>query len=228
MSTLAALARAQAYMAGTGVRLTTVCHLHVHDRPLVLIPLAMAGEANAPLAAMAGTSPGDARLLVVAQPRNRDERFAFAADLGAIVAAYVDSFTGVAEPIAVDRGREVRFRFVDAPQIWVPNAGGVDFLRLFGRSTRFRTVGGGAGGWAVLGRQGRARAGLDPGEQRRQTRVLGGTLPGRPVLAERAYRVQQQARAGHLGRVGEERQPPAEQRHRRVNRVVAVDRTKSG
>lgn len=142
MSTLAALARAQAYMAGTGVRLTTVRHLHVHDRPLVLIPLAMAGEANAPLAAMAGTSPGDARLLVVAQPRNRDERFAFATELGAIVAAYVDSFTGVAEPIAVDRGREVRFRFVDAPQIWVPNTGGIDFLRLFGRSTRFRTVDG--------------------------------------------------------------------------------------
>ena len=139
MSTLAALARAEAYTAGHAVPLTTVRHLHVHDRPLVLIPLAMAGEANAPLAAMAGTAPGDARLLVLAQPRNRDERFTFAAELGAIVAAYVESFTGVAEPVTGDRGR---FRFVDAPQIWVPNAGGIDFLRLFGRSTRFRTVDG--------------------------------------------------------------------------------------
>jgi hypothetical protein len=36
----------------------------------------------------------------------------------------------------------VRHRFVDAPQIWVPNTGGVDFLKLFGRSTRFRQVDG--------------------------------------------------------------------------------------
>ena len=114
----------------------------MHDRPLVLVPLAMAGEANAPLAALAGTARSRRRLLVVAQPRNRDQRFAFAAELAAIVVTYVDSFTGVAEPVAVDRGRDVRYRFVDAPQIWVPNTGGVDFLRLFGRSTRFRRVDG--------------------------------------------------------------------------------------
>jgi hypothetical protein len=34
----------------------------------------------------------------------------------------------------------VRHRFTDAPQLWVPNTGGVDFLRLFGRSTRFRST----------------------------------------------------------------------------------------
>ena len=78
----------------------------------------------------------------MAQPRNRDQRFAFAASLAEILVPYVDSFTGVAEPVAVDRGRDVRYRFVDAPQIWVPNTGGVDFLKLFGRSTRFRRVDG--------------------------------------------------------------------------------------
>ena len=142
MSTLTALARVQAVEAGRATPIATVRHLHVHTRPLVLIPLAMAGEANAPLAAMAGTDPAHPSLLVVAQPRNRDQRFAFAAELAGIVLAYVDSFAGVAEPVAVDRGRDVRFRFVDAPQIWVPNSGGVDFLRLFGRSTRFRRVDG--------------------------------------------------------------------------------------
>jgi hypothetical protein len=142
MSTLTALARAEAFAAGRAGPIATVRHLHVHDRPLVLIPLAMAGEANAPLAAMVGSARADPQLLVVAQPRNRDERFAFAARLGDIVRDYVESCTGVAEPIAVDRGRDVRFRFVDAPQLWVPNTGGVDFLRLFGRSTRFRTVDG--------------------------------------------------------------------------------------
>ena len=142
MSTLTALARAQAVVAGRALPIATVRHLHVHDRPLMLIPLAMAGEANAPLAAMVGSSRTEPRLLVVAQPRNRDQRFAFAAELGTILAGYVDSFTSVAEPIAVDRGRDVRYRFVDAPQLWVPNTGGVDFLRLFGRSTRFRSVDG--------------------------------------------------------------------------------------
>jgi hypothetical protein len=142
MSTLTALARAQAVAAGRALPIATVRHLHVHDRPLVLIPFAMAGEANAPLAALVGSPPEEPRLLVVAQPRNRDQRFAFAAELSALVVSYVESFTGVAEAVAVDRGRDVRYRYLDAPQLWVPNTGGVDFLRLFGRSTRFRSVDG--------------------------------------------------------------------------------------
>jgi hypothetical protein len=142
VSTLTALARAQAVAEGHAQRIATVRHLHLHERPMVLIPLAMAGEANAPLAAMVGTSPSDPRLFVVPQPRNRDQRFAFAAELADLLLSYVQGFCGVAEPIAVDRGRDVRFRFVDAPQVWVPNTGGVDFLKLFGRSTRFRRVDG--------------------------------------------------------------------------------------
>lgn len=109
---------------------------------MVLVPLAMAGEANAPLAAMVGTSVGAPHLLVVRQPRNRDERFAFAAGLAEHVVGYLESFSGETEAVAVDRGRDVRYRFVDAPQVWVPNGGGVEFLRLFGRSTRFRRVDG--------------------------------------------------------------------------------------
>ncbi len=142
MSTLTALARAQAFSAGRAEPIATVRHLHVHDQPLVFVPLAMAGEPNAPLAAMIGTSPGDASLLVVAQPRNRDQRFAFAASLASILVPYVDSFADLTEAVAVDRGRDVRYRSADAPQIWVPNTGGVDFVKLFGRSTRFRQVDG--------------------------------------------------------------------------------------
>jgi hypothetical protein len=142
MSTLTALARAQAFAFGRAAAIATVRHLHVHDRPLVLIPLEMAGEANAPLAAMVGTAADDPQLLVVAQPRNRDQRFGFASSLASLLVPYVESFTGVAEPIAVDRGRDVRLRFTDAPQVWVPNTGGVEFLKLLGRSTRFRTVDG--------------------------------------------------------------------------------------
>ncbi|HET9518030.1 MAG TPA: hypothetical protein VFO77_09920 [Actinoplanes sp.] len=142
MSTLTALAQAQAWAAGRAEPIATVRHLHLHERPLVLVPLAMAGEANAPLAAMIGTSQADARLLVVAQPRNRDQRFAFAAELADVVVSYLQGHCAVAEAVAVDRGRDVRYRYVDAPQVWVPNPAGVDFLRLFGRSTRFRRVDG--------------------------------------------------------------------------------------
>jgi hypothetical protein len=142
LSTLVALARAQAVSSGRAQLIATVRHLHVHDRPFVLIPLAMAGEAHAPLAAMAGTSAGDPKLFVVSQPRNRDERFGFAADLAALLLPYLNSFQALTEAVAVDRGRDVRHRFTDAPQVWLPNSGGIDFLRLFGRSTRFRRVDG--------------------------------------------------------------------------------------
>jgi hypothetical protein len=142
MSTLTALARAQAVATGRAQPIATVRHVHVSDRPMVLIPLAMAGEAHAPLAVLLGTGPADARLLVVTDPRNRAERFAFAAALADRLLPYLESFASVAEPVAVDRGRDVRYRFVDAPQLWVPNTGGVDFLKLFGRSTRFRRVDG--------------------------------------------------------------------------------------
>ncbi|WP_405092589.1 hypothetical protein OG767_06475 [Micromonospora sp. NBC_01392] len=138
MSTLRALARAQAVAAGRAQPVATVRHLHLSDRPLVLVPLALAGEANAPLAVLVGAAPDEARLLVVPQPRNRDQRFAFAAELAGIVLPYLDSFRGVTEAVAVDRGRDVRHRYVDAPQLLVPNPAGITFLRLFGRSTRFR------------------------------------------------------------------------------------------
>ncbi|MFC7531319.1 hypothetical protein [Actinoplanes sp. GCM10030250] len=142
MSTLTALARVQAVASGTAQPIATVRHLHVHDHPLVLIPLAMAGEANAPLAAAVGTGPSAMRLLVVEQPRNRDDRFAFFAALAEELVPYLDSFATETEDVPIDRGKDVRQRYVDAPQIWVPNPGGVDFLRLLGRSTRFRTTDG--------------------------------------------------------------------------------------
>jgi hypothetical protein len=142
LSTLVALARAQASATDRAQPIATVCHLHVSAQPFVLIPLAMAGEAHAPLAVLAGADPRAPELLVVSQPRNRDERFAFADALATRLVPYLESFAGETETVAVDRGRDVRHRFVDAPQVWVPNPGGVDFLRLFGRSTRFRRIDG--------------------------------------------------------------------------------------
>ncbi|MFG1927418.1 hypothetical protein [Cryptosporangium sp. NPDC048952] len=147
MSAIGAYARAVAVADGVAQPITTVRHVHVAARPLVFVPLALAGEANAPLAAMIGTDRARPRLLIVPQPRDRQLRFAFAAALAEILLAYLSSF-----PVAVE-GEDPTAD--DAPQLWVPNRGGLAFLRLFGRSTRFRRTTGDypvAPGVPVLGR----------------------------------------------------------------------------
>ncbi|HWG98052.1 MAG TPA: hypothetical protein VNV66_01745, partial [Pilimelia sp.] len=132
VSVLAAYVRARAVAAGVAQPTATVRHVHLAPRPLVLVPLTLAGEANAPLAALLGTGEAEPELLLVPQPRNRDLRFAFAAELASRVLAYVAGCVGEVE--AVPGGG----RYADAPQLVVPNPGGVAFLRLFGRATRFR------------------------------------------------------------------------------------------
>ncbi|HYZ57434.1 MAG TPA: hypothetical protein VE733_28580 [Streptosporangiaceae bacterium] len=136
MSTLTSLARAIAQEQQAAQPITTVRHVHISHRPFVFIPLALAGEANAPLAAMAGDDPGAPRLLTVPEPRDRDQRFAFAADLAAIILRYIESYLGDEETAGTTK--ETRTRYADAPQLLVPNPAGVAFTRLLGRSTRFR------------------------------------------------------------------------------------------
>src|SRR5262249_26386520 len=138
MTTLTSLARALAADRGVAQPAATVRHVHLARRPLVLIPLALAGEANAPLAAMVGDDPESPVLLTVAQPRNRDQRFAFAAVLARIAVGYIERFCAAEETVPGGRGQHPRTRYADAPQILVPNPAGIVFLRLLGRSTRFR------------------------------------------------------------------------------------------
>ncbi len=135
MSTLTALARALAVERGAAQPCCAVRHVHISDRPLVFVPLALAGEAGAPLAAMVGDRPQAARLLTVPEPRDRDQRFAFAAELAAIVLDYIGRYLSREETVNV---REPRVRFADAPQLLLPNPAGLAFTRLLGRSTRFR------------------------------------------------------------------------------------------
>ncbi|HEX9033037.1 MAG TPA: hypothetical protein VF834_14450 [Streptosporangiaceae bacterium] len=137
MTTLTSLARAEAVRAGRARLACTVRHVHLSGRPLVLIPLALAGEACAPLAAMVGTDPGSPSLLVVAQPRDRSQRFAFMADLAGIVLPYLEGFLALRETVQ-GRGGEPWSRCADAPQVLLPSPGGLAFTRLLGRSTRFR------------------------------------------------------------------------------------------
>src|SRR5260370_17740250 len=106
MSALAAFARGQAVSDGVAQPVSTVRDVHIADRPLVLVALTLAGEANAPLAAMIGDDPQSGELLVVSQPRNRDQRFAFAAELARIVVGYIATYRPPPEPVRPAPGQE--------------------------------------------------------------------------------------------------------------------------
>jgi hypothetical protein len=139
MSVLTAYARVRAVREGRAQPIATVRHLHLAERPMVFIPLRLAGEAAAPLGAMAGTDPAEPRLLVVPQPRDRDLRFAFVAELASIMLPYVEGFAARTETVEARNPYE---RSLDAPQILVPNRRGIAFTRLLGRSSRFRRADG--------------------------------------------------------------------------------------
>lgn len=146
MSLIATLARLEAVSTGRAQPAATVRHRRLSDRPLVFVPLTTAGEAGAPLGALVGTDRDAPHLLVVPQPRDRDLRFAFLSELADIVLPYLDAYADVVE--AAERaetdpetGKRVKVEVelcVDAPQLIVPSRAGVDFVRLLGRSMRFR------------------------------------------------------------------------------------------
>ena len=150
MTVLAALTRAAAASAGRALPTKTVRHVHLAERPLVLVAAQLAGEACAPLAVLVGDDRDKPRLLVVYEPRDRAQRFAFAADLAAVLLpaierhADTDADADVADAAdAADAadgpdGAERTEPYPDAPQLLVPNPATAAFVRLLGRSTRFR------------------------------------------------------------------------------------------
>jgi hypothetical protein len=146
VSLITTLARLEAVDSGRAQPAATVRHRHLSERPLVLVPLITAGEAGAPLGALVGTDRDAPRLLVVPQPRDRDLRFAFLAELADIVLPYIDAYADAVE--AAERtetdpetGKRVKVEVdlcADAPQLIVPSRAGVELVRLLGRSMRFR------------------------------------------------------------------------------------------
>ncbi|MER5770204.1 hypothetical protein [Streptomyces sp. NPDC001985] len=146
MSLITTLARLEAVESGRARPLATVRHRYLADRPLVLVPLTTAGEAGAPLGALVGTDPARPRLLTVAQPRDRELRFAFLAELADAVLPYIDSYGDETEQVErteadPETGRRVKVEAelaADAPQLIVPGRAAIEFVRLLGRSMRFR------------------------------------------------------------------------------------------
>ncbi|MFE5828806.1 hypothetical protein ACFQ8W_00815 [Streptomyces sp. NPDC056508] len=145
MSVIATVAALRASTSEYAERLTTVRHEHADDTPFVLIPLTLAGEACAPLAALAGTDPDHPVFLTVRRPHDRTERFGFVESLADLLLAYFEECRAAPkEPYTVGRGKdkEERERPLRAPQLLVPNAGGITYVRLLGRLTRLRATDG--------------------------------------------------------------------------------------
>jgi hypothetical protein len=146
VSLMSALARMEAAAAGHARPRATVRHRHLAERPLVFVPLTTAGEAGAPLGALAGTDRAGPELLVVPQPRDRDQRWAFLARLAGVLLPHLESALDDVEfeerkETDPETGKKVTVQAelcVDAPQLLVPNGPGVEFVRLLGRSMRFR------------------------------------------------------------------------------------------
>ncbi|KNB49411.1 hypothetical protein [Streptomyces caatingaensis] len=146
MSLIDTLARLEAVRSGRARPVATVRHRHLSARPLVLVPLTTAGETGAPLGALVGTDRAAPRLLTVAQPRDRALRFAFLAELAEAVLPYVEGFADDTVPEerketdpATGRRTTVEAELcADAPQLLVPSPAGVEYVRLLGRSMRFR------------------------------------------------------------------------------------------
>ncbi|WP_405492550.1 hypothetical protein [Streptomyces sp. NBC_00096] len=146
MSLMNTLARLEAVRAGRAQALATVRHRHLSGRPLVFVPLTTAGEAGAPLGAMVGTDPDAPHVLVIPQPRDRDLRWEFLAELAGQVVPYLESYADAVEPVErtetdPETGKRVKVEAelcLDAPQLIVPSRTGIEYVRLLGRSMRFR------------------------------------------------------------------------------------------
>jgi hypothetical protein len=137
---LTALRRIQAAATGQAQELAMFRHRHLSDRPLVIVPLMLAGEAAAPVAVALGTSSRRPMLIFVHQPRDRDQRFRFAADLGDTVLRYIEEHRTLRRTETAKRGGEAAEYYAEAPQILVPNPGGIKALSQFARMTRFRSA----------------------------------------------------------------------------------------
>ena len=139
VSAVTSYARALAVAAGRAQPIATVRHLHVADRPLVLVPLDPGRRGERPAGRHGRLPPRTSRrFLFVAQPRNRDLRFAFAAALASTVLAVRRR----RYPATSSRHGD-GVRYADAPQMLVPNPGRHRLRRgCFGRSTRFRRADG--------------------------------------------------------------------------------------
>ena len=142
MSLIDLLLAAESAQTRTAVRRTAYRHVHVGDSPLVVVAYNLSGEAAAPLGIMYGVGPKieDASLVVAAEPRNRDSRFALINAFAADVVKHLEPFLELHE-VEADDG-STQSVTLSAPQVVVPNRATRAFIGArLGRSLRYLGLG---------------------------------------------------------------------------------------
>lgn len=136
MNGLAAYLALRAADERRAVAKATRRHIHLSNRPLVIVGYHLAGDVGAPLALMWGTDPDKRpRTAVVPEPRNRDLRFEALTTFGVALVDYLAAYS----EMTIERGSRGQHEpvCVDAPQVIVPNRATAEWLfGVVGRFTR--------------------------------------------------------------------------------------------
>ena len=120
-------------------QLATRRHVHISERPLVIVAYHLSGDLGAPVGFMLGTTLADPLVVAVGEPRNRDQRFGGLMLLAGHVREYLANFEDTELLVRTTRSgtREIAVAN-DAPQLVFPNGPTAAWCcGLLGRALRY-------------------------------------------------------------------------------------------